>query len=237
MAKLFGNDSFDFLQGKERFAGITYGAHPLASICVFFILITKVNYQFKFSKKFIFDSTMILIALMLIKETDSRQAMIGLLIALLVLIWYKLNILTKIILFSFSTLTLIFISQDIEKDKLLKSQSRTSSLEEVTTLTGRTAIWLKSIEIIKKNPILGNGYNAGQFELEKNYQTIHGWSTRSAHNFLLHTGLDLGLTGVLLLLYGLVSTFKSFYQAHSKLTLSILLYCLIISFVERGFAG
>ncbi len=231
------SSSYDFLQGKERFAGITYGAHPLASISVFFILITAINYRFKLSTRFFVDNTMLLIALLMITEADSRQAVIGLVIALLFLVWHRINLLSKVFLFSFSILTIIFISQGVEKEKFLKNQSRTSTSEEVTTLTGRTAIWLKSIEIIKNKPVLGNGYNAGQFELENNYQTMHGWSTRSAHNFLLHTGLDLGLIGILLILYGVISTFKAIYKFHSKLAFSILLYCLIISFVERGFAG
>jgi O-antigen ligase len=235
---LFGiSSSYDLLQGKERFSGITYGAHPLASICVFYILITIVNYRLKLSRWFILNSSMLLIALLLIKEADSRQAVIGLLIAIIVMIWYKINFLSKIFLCSLSIMTIMLVSQEIEKDKFLESQSRTSSSEEISTLTGRTAIWVKSIELIKKNPILGNGYNAGQFELENNYQTMHGWSTRSAHNFLLHQGLDLGILGIILLIFGLISTLKVSSQSKSKVTLSILLYCFVISLVERGFAG
>jgi O-antigen ligase len=229
--------SYDILQGVERFSGITYGAHPLSSVCVFFILITISNFRIKFSSLFFLNLFFSIISIFLIFKADSRQAFIGLIISVTFLFWKKMN--SKKRTFSIvALLIIIFIfGQSFDSDNFIQSQSRSSSLDEITTLTGRTLIWSEAVQLIADKPIAGYGFNAGQIALEKNYSTPFGWTTRSAHNFILQMGLDLGLIGILLILLGVVYTFYKSTRFDYPLASAILLYCIIVSLVERGFSG
>lgn len=229
--------SYDILQGVERFSGITYGPHPLASVCVFFMLITISNFRIKFSSLFFLNFIFLIISSFLIFIADSRQAFIGLIISVTYLFWKKMNSIKR----TFSVVALLIIiftfGGGFDSDNFIQSQSRSSSPDEITTLTGRTLIWSNAVQLISDKPITGYGFNAGQIALEKNYSTPFGWTTRSAHNFILQMGLDFGLLGVLLILIGVVYTFYKSTRFAYPLASVILLYCILVSLVERGFSG
>jgi exopolysaccharide production protein ExoQ len=231
------SQTYDILQGVKRFSGITYGTHPLSSICVFFILITISNFQIKFSSLFSFNSLFLIISFFLILKADSRQALIGLIISVLYLFWKKMNSIKRIFSVTILLILIFIFSQSFDSKSFFQNQSRSSSIDEITTLTGRTLIWSKAIKLIEAKPIVGYGFNAGQIVLEKNYSTYFGWTTRSAHNFVLQMGLDLGLIGVLLIILGVVYTFYKTTRFDYPLASAILLYCIIVSLVERGFSG
>lgn len=87
--------------------------------------------------------------------------------------------------------------------KLLGAVTKTGDVEEVTSLTGRSEIWERSIALIEERPLHGWGMGAAKVVLIDHLQ--------STHNILLHptlsAGLGAGLLTLLLLIWNLVNVF------------------------------
>jgi exopolysaccharide production protein ExoQ len=71
------------------------------------------------------------------------------------------------------------------------------------TLTGRTELWLATLDLIKQKPLLGWGYNATWVPTDPQTAAIWQkveWPFPNAHNAYLDVALQLGLVGLGLLL-------------------------------------
>lgn len=77
-------------------------------------------------------------------------------------------------------------------------------LEKDVTLTGRTVLWDNLWPVFLERPLLGFGYSAafdGYFSPIHEVWIQNRWNPTHAHNALLHTGLELGVIGVLVTLF------------------------------------
>ena len=72
-------------------------------------------------------------------------------------------------------------------EKFGSSVSKTGDSRELTTGTGRSEIWLASIDLIKESPVTGYGFGAAQELLEDHSQ--------STHNIVLNAALISGVVG------------------------------------------
>lgn len=84
------------------------------------------------------------------------------------------------------------------------------------TLTGRTPLWMASIEMIKQRPWLGYGYEAFWKGLDGPsadiWRTLK-WPVPDAHNGFVELTLHLGLVGLIIFLVGYVINFaRSLYR-------------------------
>jgi exopolysaccharide production protein ExoQ len=85
------------------------------------------------------------------------------------------------------------------------------------TFTGRIPLWLAILDLIKKNPWIGYGYNSlwDSWDSVTAYVwfVVGGWEAPSAHNGFLDLLLALGLLGFLIFLFGFLYNFaKSIIQ-------------------------
>jgi hypothetical protein len=67
---------------------------------------------------------------------------------------------------------------------------------QVTTLTGRTAVWAYTVDAWRTNPIFGYGPELWSGELRLNFARLHGWAPGQAHNQFFQTLGQAGLVGV-----------------------------------------
>lgn len=82
--------------------------------------------------------------------------------------------------------------EDIILKKILGAVTKTGDVAEVTTVTGRSEIWERTIQLIKGRPLQGYGMGASKEMLKEHLQ--------STHNILLHPTLSAGIgAGVLTL--------------------------------------
>jgi exopolysaccharide production protein ExoQ len=68
------------------------------------------------------------------------------------------------------------------------------------TLTGRTELWLATLDLIRQRPLLGWGYAATWVPTDAQIWQKFGWPVPSAHSAYLDVTLELGLVGLGLLL-------------------------------------
>lgn len=241
LTPIFFNNFYDLLQGQLRFSGYTYGAHAIARIAVILFVSCIYLYQFDNLKtRYLIPS--ILISLYIIYITDSRQAYIGVFLALMVSFYFYLKQMKYkyyVCFFSFSMIVVLFLSSlildFISVD--LSAFSRTGSSDEIFTLTGRTVIWETVIELISHNPFLGYGFGAGAQVITDNYITDSGWTTGSSHNSFLHSSLELGLFASLLLHILLFLSLISSWKNKDAFFVSISLFIISTGFIERSIAG
>lgn len=79
-----------------------------------------------------------------------------------------------------------------------------SAIGKDSTLTGRTRLWPVVIELVKERPALGWGYRAmwqPNDPMTRRIDDIAGFAVPSSHNAFLEIALQLGLTGVALMIF------------------------------------
>lgn len=226
------------LQTVERYTGLSYGPHALARAAALIILykVYIIFNQHKSYSKKDFAITFLLISLCIysIIAADSRQAFIGLLLGLLALFYSQFRGGWFFTLATF--LGLAFIGFSGFDSDFLNTFSRNDA-SEITTFTGRTFIWESTIDLIKNRPLFGYGFNAGGVSLENFYGSIYGWTTRSAHNFVLHGLLDLGFVGFSIYFSFIIYLFINIWKTKNSFMRSFVIYVVTLCLMERILAG
>ena len=75
------------------------------------------------------------------------------------------------------------------------------------TLTGRTGLWISTLEAIRRHPFLGYGYMSfwnGYAGESTNASLVNRWAVTSSHNGFLEIWLTLGAVGVGLVIWSLI---------------------------------
>lgn len=80
------------------------------------------------------------------------------------------------------------------------------------SLTGRTAVWEATLDIILERPLVGYGYQAafgGYFSPTHEVWILNPWEPSDSHNALLQIWIEVGLIGVVLFLAVLARAFSN----------------------------
>lgn len=112
--------------------------------------------------------------------------------------------------------------------------SRSGSIAEVTTLTGRTDLWAVTLDIIAERPLLGWGFNGTEALIVGSVGRAFEGDPVNAHNMLLQSLLGLGLLGSLPGFAMLALLARRFVLAPDPLRDRLLLLILIVGCAEVG---
>lgn len=131
----------------------------------------------------------------------SRTSMIACLFGLTITLQYWLRMRTTALIAVAGCLVLtllVFVvlgsgNADWTLENLLLRFTKSGSINELTTATGRTEVWKYGVEKIAERPIFGYGYCSGRFVME--YYSYH------CHNVVLNAALYGGIASGLLLLF------------------------------------
>ncbi len=77
----------------------------------------------------------------------------------------------------------------------LQQFSRTGSIDEIMTLTGRTEIWSAAVERLLERPMFGWGFNGTEGIMTASMQAGFSGTAVNAHNMYLQLTLGLGVVG------------------------------------------
>jgi putative inorganic carbon (HCO3(-)) transporter len=86
----------------------------------------------------------------------------------------------------------------------------------VTSLQGRIELWSRALLMLQDFPFTGVGLNVFPIALERLYPTVligTDWRVPHAHNFLLQTGVDFGIPGLLALVWILALAWRCWIRA------------------------
>lgn len=238
--------AYDYLQGVERLSGVTDGPHGLAraaAVVIIYYFFYWGSIQNVFRKFYVlFISALCFYSIV---AADSRQVLFALFVPLVVFYSLKiyssknLRLIDYFVFTLFLTFTVVLISFFLlssTDSSLLDKFSRTDN-SEIYTLTGRTVIWQYAMELIELKPYLGYGFGVGGDVLSEYFETDYGWTTFSAHNFLLHAILDIGIFGAIILTTWFFKSLFYSIKYQSDFSISILVFSLFVMLIERIIAG
>ena len=155
------------------------------------------------------------LSIILLIFTGSLTSMVsfGLIVVLfpvIVMLRADFRLKTAIILYFLAAVLLATVIATINFSDLLNQIGRTP------TLSGRSVIWPVVVSLIAERPVLGYGYMSffvpDSYWLETRFTEI--WRPEHAHNVWLDTGMDFGLTGILMLAYIMIRSLQQSYELY-----------------------
>jgi O-antigen ligase len=214
-----------------RLAGIAGSANNMgrmASIGLILLVLYGKDFR-QFHPAFVPVSAVIMVFALILTHSRSSMAMLlG-----LILIIYAFNARRfYLLVLAGSAGTLMLLLMVPFADQILTSVARTGSMEEITSLTGRTGVWIGVLQLSAMKPLAGWGYASSIFVLPE-YEPVVGFLVPHAHNVFLQLLLTTGWTGTILFTLSVI--FKGavayFYRDRTVLTL---LAILILNGITEG---
>jgi O-antigen ligase len=137
-------------------------------------------------------------------------------------------------LFALSAAFLLFAALlPFGQETLLKAVSRSGSVGEITSLTGRTEIWYTVMKLSELAPWMGYGYGSSVFVLPAHMSDI-GFATSHAHNLILQLLLTTGGIGVLLFVLTVLGTGLRAIAYRDRMTFGMLAFVILNGITESS---
>lgn len=112
--------------------------------------------------------------------------------------------------------------------------SRSGSLDEITTFTGRSSIWAVVLKLIAVKPFQGWGYASSVFVLTPYSHDVGFSSISQAHNLLLQLVLTTGLIGLLLFVLAVADFLLRVHINRRRDALTVFLFVMFVGLTEPG---
>jgi O-antigen ligase len=181
---------------SPRLAGIAGSANNMALISAFGLVLAGLEVRALHRLNRLIVPLVVIVCGAALVMTNSRMALLITCVIVLVsqLRWRRLYLLA----FGVSAAALLLaVLIPAEQEALLRVVSRSGSIGEVTSLTGRTEIWYAVMKLIELKPWMGFGYGSSVFVLPEHTNAV-GFTTSHAHNLILQMLLTTGWIGTVL---------------------------------------
>jgi O-antigen ligase len=119
----------------------------------------------------------------------------------------------------------------IDYDTLFAMIARSGDASEITTGTGRTAIWDVAIQLIQERPWFGWGYAATNSILPAKNADV-GFIATHAHNAFLQITLSVGLVGLALFIILMFTKIYYSIKSGEQLNIAFIIFLLIDGLTE-----
>lgn len=181
---------------SARLAGIAGSANNIGRLAAFGLILAGLYARElrRYGRLFVPVSFSIMaLALLMTNSRTSMAMVVGILFGIYALNWRRLYLLVLVL--SVGLALALFVMPAGEQ--ALTVVSRSGSVEEVSSMTGRTSIWHAVLLLAAERPWAGYGYASSIYVLPENEQLV-GFSVGHAHNLILQLLLTTGWTGVVL---------------------------------------
>jgi exopolysaccharide production protein ExoQ len=125
----------------------------------------------------------------------------------------------------------IIAAVTINYDTLFSMLSRSGDASEITSGTGRTAIWSTVLHLIGERPLMGWGYASSIIILPEHSSSI-GYTAAHAHNAFLQVLLTTGVFGLFAFLGVFIIKFYYALRARDPLNIAFITFLLIDGITE-----
>lgn len=219
-----------------RFKGLTTNANSLGQLAAVSLFIVIVMGKSIFRKKSITRGLLIFTLFCILIFSQSRTSLLALLLALSYVFFYRrFAFFYTATYFTFCFITVIYFTELYKY--LLPSLSRSGSVEELFTFTGRTLIWEVVWELIKESPYFGYGYASSKVIIPLNFETSWGWTTVNSHSFMLQLLLSTGFIGSLPIFLLISFQFYRLLTFKGRLSSALFVFVLVTGILESGAIG
>lgn len=248
-----------------RLRGITGTANSLGPLMAVGCIVALLMLRTTTSKwAWRFHALMLVLFAVLLVLTNSRSSILGLIVAYGVSRfvggqWGVIRVICALI--GLTLMAMVLFYPGLQEQILSVAASafaRSGSVNELTSFTGRKAIWDASWRLIGESPWVGYGLSSVMIILPKAHADQWGNTVATAHNLLLESLLTVGWLGTIplvgVVLVCLVRLTRRVYQGASELlrglrpqaledqamaecALRCLLMMMVQGFSEKAFAG
>jgi exopolysaccharide production protein ExoQ len=208
--------------------GVFVHKNQLGKIMFIQVLISSYLFRYQGNVKFAF---FVLVAFIGILGSSSTTALVLSLISILLILSFKysgkLRNWVKI-----TMLTVLVISGYI----LTNIESLVAIFGKDLTLTGRTFLWAELLSYVQQKPFFGYGYK-GFWAGSGQMFSLTWKEAPNAHNTFIDIALDLGIMGLVLYIFYLISNFRLFFARQDQWTVfgvSLFLILFIYDFSESN---
>jgi len=221
----------------KRFDGLGGSSNSMGRLTSLFLLTLFLLHIYKLSKlkELLVPSA---VGILTLAMTWSRSSMLAL-VAVIATFYFRKR--PYLLFFCFVFIISLFLYSEMKAssgiDSLVLAFSRTGSLTEIYSLTGRTKIWAFVWDKFMESPIIGYGYASSRVIIPGGYSSTWGFTTTTAHNMLLQSLLDTGLIGTSLLLLTLFNLGIRWLRNPYPVRTMGLIYVLILGLFESGPIG
>jgi O-antigen ligase len=181
---------------SPRLAGIAGSANNMGRIAAFALVLIGLYAREFYRLSRVFVPAAAIVSFITLVMTNSRTSMMMVAAILFVIYfvnWRRLYIAVFVLSAGLVALAIILSAGD----QVLMLLSRGGSMDEVTSMTGRTEIWYAVAKLAEAKPLMGYGYGSSVFVLPQHEREI-GFLTSHAHNVALQLFLTTGWVGVAL---------------------------------------
>jgi len=225
-------DAFSVTEGLLRLRGVVYGPHGLAepSVLCLCMLASGIGGFRRVTAWLLFVAFAACLYF-----TYSRQAYVAVVagVGLAIYLRMKGNARLGLVFGGLALVGAVLVFFVFPSDGDVTAMISRGGGDNVGTLTGRTLIWAAAVELIAAKPLLGYGFGAGGRAIEAGY-SAGAWTTQSAHNAVLQTGLDLGGIGIALLILSVGLFVLNAFRIDRRFSIPLAVAVVTISLVERG---
>lgn len=179
----------------------------------------------------------VLMAMVCLILADSRTSLAVVLSSFSIYFFRKHPAVALIGCFLFGFAVLLVLNLDISFHDLGALLSRTGRSTDLTTLTGRTDIWMASIDAFFKRPFFGYGFGSTKILLPEIYRTYWGFTVTQAHNLYIQTAVTLGVFGLVLVLIIIFRQMLSYVKRQDVFKTVVLGFILVHGLTEPGPIG
>jgi O-antigen ligase len=221
-----------------RLAGITGSPNNLgrtAAIALFFIFFAVRNRQVKAFRPDIV--AVALSALACLYLSWSRTSLVAVVVSIAIVLLRKRLLLILSGAVVSATGLLLLLLANVNWDHLVRMVSRKGSVQELTTLTGRTAIWDYVWRSFLEQPLFGYGYGSTKLLIPMGFRTIYDWTTTSSHNMFLQALVSTGVVGTVFVLAALFLQFRDMVKRPHDMTDALVIFVVISGLTEAGAIG
>lgn len=166
--------------------------------------------------------------------TGSRSSLIGVMLIIFYHIFQSKN--RNVAL---AIMLLMLVVSPLAIYKVILKDGDPARMEEVMSMTGRLPFWKALItEGLPREPWLGFGFM--RIDYKEYFQSTHTYPGKMTHNTFMQVLMNLGFTGLMIVLVQVVLTLRAFMSEAGKrkmLLFSIFIPVIINSFTEFGIFG
>jgi O-antigen ligase len=182
---------------SPRLAGIAGSANNMALISAFGVVLAGLEVRTLHRINRFIVPVVVLICGAALLMTNSRMALAITAVIVLASLLLRRRRLYALVFAVSAMALLLAVLIPVGQEALLRAISRSGTIGEVTSLTGRTDIWYAAIKLAELKPWMGYGYASSVFVLPEHANQV-GFATSHAHNLILQMLLTTGWIGTLL---------------------------------------
>ncbi len=222
-------------QSVDRMGGVGHPNTTGRSVCLATVMLLVACKQNWISWRWAIPAIPLLVLTLI--ETKSRSPVIATVLAIGVVCLPLLNVRSIYLLiaglFVAIAATSLYIEStsglDLFLEKTLLKTSKSGSLQEITSLTGRTEIWQEAIHHIRSSPLIGHGGGSSA--------KIMFEHSGHAHNMLLETALLYGIPITLVIATLLMLNIKDSFCSKIPMIPEFTVFVVVLGLVESPMVG